>query len=307
MIKSVSPSPLRAQLFRTFEDPTYRPPPLPTVALELISLAASDDVNVEQVVRLLERDQMLAGAVMRLVGSPIHAGRGPVRSLGDAVLRLGIKTVRDSVFDAALRKSVFKAPPEFEATMNRIARHGTATAYLARSVCRVARVADDQAFLGALLHDVGYAALILAVMRKKDAGANSTSLRAPPQAVRIAEASSLADLWPEVDGMHEAASKAVTKLWGLSAELSLLVGSHHHEHTGNSARLAAVINIADFLSTRFDAHIVGPPGPDGVPLPACTISAASVEDSLTLLGLKEDALDRVEAEARPILQEVLTL
>src|SRR6186713_2485666 len=92
MLKSANTSTLRTQLFRTFEDPTYKPPPLPTVALELVSLASKHDVNVEDVVRLLERDQMLAGAVMRLVGSPIHAGRGPVRSLTDAVMRLGIRT-----------------------------------------------------------------------------------------------------------------------------------------------------------------------------------------------------------------------
>lgn len=290
MIKSISPSPLRGQLLRTFEDPTYRPPPLPSIALELMVLAANSDVNVEHVVRLLERDQMLAGAVMRLVGSPIYAGRGPVRSLGDAVLRLGIKTVRDSVFVAVLKKSVFKAPPEYETIMSRIARHGTVTAYLARTVCRIARVPDDQAFLGGLLHDIGYAALLLAVSRKKDF-----------------ELLSLTELWPEIDTMHEQASKTVTKLWGLSGELSLLVGSHHHEHTGNSMRVAAVINIADFLSARFDAHIVGPPGPDGVPLPACAIAPASVEDSRTLLGLNQDAFDRIESEARPILQEVLPL
>ena len=196
--------------------------------------------------------------------------------------------MRDSVFDAALKKSVFNAAPEYAEIMGRIARHGTASAYLARSVARHVRAQDDQAFLGALLHDVGYAALILAVVRKKDA-----------------QLSTLVELWPEIDALHEQASKAVTKLWGLSGELSLLVSSHHHEHTGNSARTAAIINLADFLSARFEANIQGPAGLDGVPLPACTISPAAVEDSRTLLGLREDALDRIEAEARPILQEVL--
>jgi HD-like signal output (HDOD) protein len=285
---ATSTSTLKAQLFRTFEDPTYKPPPLPSIAIEIMSLAAHEDANVEEVVRLLERDQMMAGAVMRLVGSPIHAGRGPVRSLTDAVMRLGIRTVRDSVFDVALRKGVFNAPPEYAEIMGRIGRHGTASAYLARIVARHARVTEDQAFLGALLHDVGYAALILSVIRKKDA-----------------TVSTLIDLWPEIDALHEQASKAVTKLWGLSGELSLLVSSHHHEHTGNSARTAAVINVADFLSARFDANVIGPPGKDGIPLPACTISAAAVEDSRTLLGLREDAFDRIEADARPILQEVL--
>ena len=211
-----------------------------------------------------------------------------MRSLTDAVMRLGIRTVRDSVFDAALKKSVFKAPPEYADIMTRIGRHGTASAYLARIVARHARATEDQAFLGALLHDVGYAALILSVMRKKDT-------LAPP----------LVELWPEIDALHEQASKAVTKLWGLSGELSLLVGSHHQEHTGNSSRTAAIITIADSMTGRFEANIVGPHGPDGAPLPACTISPASVEESRALLGLREDELDRIEAEARPILLEVL--
>ena len=288
MIKSSNASTLRAQLFRTFEDPTYKPPPLPAVALELTALTAKPDINVDEVVRLLERDQMLAGAVMRLVGSPIHAGRGPVRSLTDAVMRLGIRTVRDSVFDTALKKSVFSVHGDYAEIMTRIGRHGTATAYLARVVCRHARVVEDQAFLGALLHDVGFAALLLSVMRKKE--------KDPP---------SLLELWPEIDALHEQASKAVTKLWGLSNELSLIVANHHHEHTGNSVRVAAVVNIADYLTERFDANILGPIGEDGVRLAACAISPNSVEDSRSLLGLREDALDRITAEAAPILAEVL--
>jgi len=288
MLKSANTSTLRTQLFRTFEDPTYKPPPLPTVALELVSLASKHDVNVEDVVRLLERDQMLAGAVMRLVGSPIHAGRGPVRSLTDAVMRLGIRTVRDSVFDVALKKSVFTVSGEYSEIMRRIGRHGTATAYIARVVCRHARMTEDQAFLGALLHDVGFAALLLSVIRKKEAN--------PP---------SLRELWPEIDGLHEQASKAVTKLWGLSNELSLIVANHHHEHTGNSVRVAAVVNIADYLTQRFDAHIVGPPDDDGVPMPACAISVSSVDDSSSLLGLRDDSFDRISAEVEPILREVL--
>jgi len=288
VVKSSNSSTLRAQLFRTFEDPTYKPPPLPTVALEIVALTSKPDINVEEVVRVLERDQMLAGAVMRLVGSPIHAGRGPVRSLNDAVMRLGIRTVRDSVFDVALRKSLFTVSGEYAEIMARIGRHGTATAYIARVVCRHARVTEDQAFLGALLHDVGFAALLLSVLRKKEAN--------PP---------SLIELWPEIDALHEQASKSVTKLWGLSNELSLIVANHHHEHTGNSVRVAAVVNIADYLSQRFDAHILGPVGEDGVRMPACAISETSVEDSRTLLGLREDAFDRVVAEAAPILQEVL--
>jgi len=40
------------------------------------------------------------------------------------------------------------------------------------------------------------------------------------------------------------------------------------------------------------------------PLPACAIAASSIEDSRTLLGLRDDALDRISADAEPILREL---
>ena len=279
-------SALRQQLSQTFEDPTYRPPPLPAVALELSALSGRDDVDTDEIVRVLERDQMLAGAVMRLVGSPLYAGRGTARTLRDAVLRLGIRTVRDTVFEATLRKSVFNLP-EYAEVMARIGRHGTATAYIARVVCKYGRVAADQAFLAALLHDIGFAALLFSASGKKPA------------------LPGLVELWPEIDALHESASKVVTKLWGLPGDLSVLVGNHHHEHTGNSSRVAAVIKVADHLTIRFGANIVGPPGPDGVPLPACAVTDIEVADSLSLLGLDATALDRIANDAKPILDDVL--
>lgn len=229
---------------------------------------------------------MLAGAVMRLVGSPIFAGRGPVRSLSDAVMRLGMRTVRDSVFEIALKKSVY-SNSAYADVLQRIARHGTVAAHLTRVICRHARLPEEQSFLAALLHDVGFAALLLSLARKNEQ---------PP---------ALPELWAHIDKLHEEASRSVTKLWGLPADLSLVVGNHHHEHMGNSVRVAASVTIADFLTERFDANIVGPAGPDGVALAACAISPSSVEDAVTLLGLRGDALERIVADAEPIIREVL--
>jgi HD-like signal output (HDOD) protein len=278
---------LRHELSRTFEDPRYRPPPLPSVALELLALSSRRDVEIEDVVRVLERDQMLAGSVMRLAGSSIYAGRGAVRSLREAVLRLGVRTVRDTVFETALKRAVFDVPSCNE-IMARINRHGTATAYLTRFVCRYARVGEDQAFLCGLLHDVGFAALLFAA-------ANQKQQILPP----------LDQIWEEIDALHEQASKIVTKLWGLPSEITLIVSNHHHDHTGRTSRLAGVVKIADFLSERFDAHVLGPLGADGVPRSACRIDPVAVEDSCSVLGLNAAALDRIAADAAPVLSVAL--
>jgi hypothetical protein len=55
----------------------------------------------------------------------------------------------------------------------------------------------------------------------------------------------------------------VTKLWGLPADLSAVVGYHHQLHTGTTSRIAAVVAIADNLTEQFSLQIAGPPDSEG--------------------------------------------
>lgn len=279
---------LRQQLTQTFQDPKYRPPPLPSVTFDLFQITQREDVDIEEIVKVLERDEMLAGMVLRLVASPVYAGRASVRSLRDAVIRLGVRTVRSVVFEAALRQSVFNLP-EYNETIERVGRHSIATAYLARVVCRHARVNEENAFLAGLLHDIGFAGLLFALTQKKPA---------PPP---------LLEIWPELDALHESASKVMTKLWGIPQDLAVLVGNHHHTHTGSSSRIASVLNIADHLSAEFAANIVGPVDASGNPAPADAVGAVEQSDSRTLLSLDDRAMARIKEDSQMIISQVLSI
>jgi putative nucleotidyltransferase with HDIG domain len=195
-----------------------------------MALGAKQEADVAEVVSLLERDEMLAATVLRLVGSTIYAGRTPIRSLREAVVRLGVQGVRDAVFEAALRRGVF-AMPEYGDTMTTIARHSTMTAYLTRIVCRRAGIDADLAFMCGLLHDVGFAGLLLSVTHiEGDA--------VPP----------LAMLWKYIDALHERASLLLIQRWGLPPIMAEVVGHHHHLHTGDCATLSAAVRLADHLT-----------------------------------------------------------
>jgi HD-like signal output (HDOD) protein len=287
MEKPTAVGSLRQQLIQTFENPAYRPPPLPSVAVELVTLAAREDVEVADVVKLLERDQMLAASVMKLIASPIYAGRNPARSLRDAVSRLGIRTVRDAVFEAALKKSVF-AVPAYSQIIERVGRHGIVTAYLTRVICRYTRVDEDYAFLCGLLHDIGFSALLFTL------ASSAGKAPVPP----------LLEVWSDVDAVHETASKLVTKLWGLPPEIAAIVGNHHHVHTGASSRVAAVITIADSMTERFSANVVGPKGVDGVPLAACVITESEVDDSRSVLAITDPVLARIHSDAAALVAQL---
>jgi HD-like signal output (HDOD) protein len=279
MAKAGPASNLRQQLVKTFENPSYRPPPLPTIALELQTLASREDAGVEEVIRLLEKDEMLAGSVVRLVATPMYAGRGPVRSLRDAVIRLGVRTVRDAVFESALKRGVFDLP-EYKETIEHIGRHSRATAHIARFVCRHARINEDIAFLCGLLHDIGFAALLFSAARAK---------LGPP----------LAEMWTEIDSLHEQGSKLVTKLWGLPPDISTIVGAHHHVHTGATSRMAAVITVSDYLTSIFGLSIVGPLDGEGLPVPGDAVVEVDLSDSRSLLGLDDLALQRIVEDVGP--------
>jgi HD-like signal output (HDOD) protein len=289
MVESLIVATLGAELVETFNDPNYRPPPLPSVALELMSLTNRDDSTIDRIVRLLEQDEMLAGGLMRLIGSPLYAGRSPIRTLKEAVVRLGVRTVRDLVFETALSQGVFTLA-EYSETIEQIRRHSTVTAYIARIVCKHAKMDEENAFLCGLLHDIGFAGLLFAV-------SNIEAEDSPP----------LIQLWPDIDALHEQASRLVTQLWQLPLDMQEVVGHHHHLHTGETSRIAAAINIADQLSERFGASVVGPVDADGNLIKGDIVDEFDLEVSRAELKLSDAAMDRIVEDAEATVPDILWL
>ena len=69
-------------------------------------------------------------------------------------------------------------------------------------------MADEQAFLCGLLHDVGIAGILLVL---GDVGRGEK----PPD---------LTALWPSIDSVHAKAGARMVELWGLPAEMAMVVG-----------------------------------------------------------------------------------
>ena len=279
---------LREDLILAFDDPNYRPPTLPAVALDVMKISGREDADVKEIVAVLERDQMLAATVLRLVSSPLYAARKPITSLDAAVVRLGVHAVRDAVFEVALRQGVFGVS-KYGETVASIAKHSTLTAYLTRIVCRHARISGDLAFICGLLHDVGFAGLLLAV-------AHVERSAAPP----------LHLLWRDVDALHERASLILAERWGLPQQVVEVVGHHHHLHTGDTARIAAAVSIADHLTEYFGASVLGPIV-DGAPLPGDSVGAFDLETAIADLGMSDAQLKLILAEAERTLPDIAVL
>ncbi len=229
-------SSIHVRLLRLFASPDYRPPVLPDVALEIVRLSQARDVSFDAVTAILERDPILAMKVLSISQSAYYAPRSPILSLRQATVRLGLKTLRDLVLEAALHLRVFRAPG-FDVLMERLSRHSIVTAYVLRELCRRTAIETEYAFACGLLHDVGIAACLLAL---------SDDSRAGPVPTRGLEAA--------LQDVHTEASGIVVRLWGLPAEIRRVVETHHQVSVGGTPHpLNAALVVAERLAGELGA------------------------------------------------------
>jgi HD-like signal output (HDOD) protein len=232
---------IKTRLLALFRAPDYKPPLLPAVALELMALARKPRVEVSAIVRLLGSDPLLAAQLLRLAESPVYARGEPVRSLNDAVVRLGLTRTADLFVRAALETRLLKAPG-YDSLMGDLRRHSAFTAEVARLVSRYALGFDDYAFLCGLLHDMGVAAALIAVSELKNAP----------------ERPAANELWPVLCDLHAGSSEMLANVWGLPREMALILGLHHGlEQGGHVHPLAAAVSLADHLAEEAGFGLFG--------------------------------------------------
>jgi HD-like signal output (HDOD) protein len=226
---------LKETLLAFFRSPSYKPPVLPAVALELTSLTRKPTVSYEEVVQVVAKDPLLVANVLKLARSPLYGGRLRPHSLQDALNRVGISTLRDMVWQVAVGMRIFRVQ-RYASTMERLQLHSTFTAYAARAVAAEAGLSQGQAFLCGLLHDVGWSGTLVTV---------AESVPNPP---------SPETLFAVIDKMHAEAGQAMGALWGLSSELVEVIG--HHHQVGHADRevasLVMVLCVAEQLADELD-------------------------------------------------------
>lgn len=219
---------LTSRLAAVFESPGYRPPRLPDVAVSLLELSRRPEASIEEFAALLEQDALLAGEVMKLVRSPVYAGQAAVKTIQQALVRIGIKNLRDLVMQAALGMRVFRCDA-YRDTMDRLRLHAAACGQLCRIVCRYTALEAEYAFLCGLLHDVGIAATLIALAER--------SAKKPPDLIAI---------WPAVERVHARAAQKMTELWELPPDVGLAISAHHQvKIQGYPHPLAATVCVAD--------------------------------------------------------------
>jgi HD-like signal output (HDOD) protein len=224
---------LQRVLVEIFNAPNYRPPMLPRVAMQLTSLTRRPSVAFEEVAAVLQKDPMLAGSVLKVAQSAVYGAGRPPQTLKQALQRLGIKGLRDVVWQVVTGMRLFRAG-NLTTFMEHLQTHNQFVAHAARLIAVRADIVEEEAFLCGLLHDVGISATVSALV----------DTAAPlPQ---------LPTLLAAIDASHEHAGGLVAGLWQLSPQIVAVIKQHHRfgPHVRDGAALAAVICVAERMASE---------------------------------------------------------
>jgi len=292
----IDPDDVKHLLRDLLVSPSYRPPLLPQVASELMQLSQRANVQFEEVVKLLERDPVLAARTLSIAQSAFYATRSPVTSLNQAAVRLGLKTLRELVLEAALHLRVFRVPG-MEKPMERLSRHSTATAHVVRAICRRTALDAEYAFLIGLLHDVGFAGCLLA-------------LAEDPYWKGI----TFEQFAPVLDELHEEASALLTRMWKLPDPIQQSVAHHHDVVVGGKPQpINAALILAEQLCWEAGLGMLPPPedaDPYAMAMPEPPLEGIDanwtgvVQEAAKALKMDELAVCAARAEAFDLLEKL---
>ncbi len=249
-------------------------PVLPSVAAMVLAVINDPDADINSLADAIRRDQSLAGHVVKYANAPLLRAGAPVLTVGQAIGRLGMRTVADVVFAACIGPRLFHVPL-YAARIQRIWQESLATALWSHEINHALGKPFEGAFLCGLLHQIGLPVVLQAVQ---------DILGPAPQ-----PAPSLADIDSLLQTFGQRAGLDVATRWRLPAPVVEVIACLENPASapGNPALVAGVAAARDLAALTLDAVGLRP-------------DALAQMQSMRDAGLDQMALSRLSDRATAV-------
>ncbi|MFK7912554.1 MAG: HDOD domain-containing protein [Pseudomonadales bacterium] len=161
-----------AMLRAEIEHHSLHLPPLPGVAAQVLAINVDGNDGASELAKLIQQDQSLASNVMRIVNSPSFRGATEIVALQQAIARLGMSRIREMALSVSL-KAVLDQKGPYDVLVQAAWQRALGSALWAREVARMCRKNVENAYLGALLHNIGAPVVLHRLSALEDADAVS--------------------------------------------------------------------------------------------------------------------------------------
>lgn len=223
-------------------------PHLSDTAVRAMALCNNPDATLSEMADVINRDGVMAAALLKLANSVVYRGTTEVTSLQMAVVRLGMRGCRSVVSAAGMRNLYAKMPAAVKTTCENVLRHSLFVGGLATAIARSLRMAlGGEEYTAALLHDIGR--VVLCVNAPDQFADLPAAINDADPAVRAAE--------KEVFGGDHC---DIGLLFAVRNNLPVRIGkaiqNHHTPEAaeGDTRPLTAVVALADGIANHLQEH-----------------------------------------------------
>jgi HD-like signal output (HDOD) protein len=210
-------------------------PIAPGLLGDALLVAGDPDPDGRRLLGLVRHEHVLTARVLRMANSAAVGPMREVTTLDGAVFRLGMTTVRRLVVSLCLGS--WTTPDDHHALDGQdFMQHAMGTAYMGRMAGGLAGLDPEEAFVGALLHDIGKLLMVRlrAAFVRHGGGAPSTD-----------------EFTALVRDHHAEMGDSLLLLWGIPARLRSMARWHHAPLDAPDPIPASVTWLANALAHRY--------------------------------------------------------
>ncbi len=222
-------------------------PCLPHAVIDIIRSTNDDNMEVNDLVKIIDSDLGMLTSVLKLANSARYNSFGKVASTQRAIMLLGSNTIRHLALlggtSAHLKKTCGKG-----LDFNKFMSHSIGVACCAKHLAKRCNENQDVAFISGLLHDIGQ--LFLAGYMPVEMVEINNYQKEHNCHASIAET--------EILGVNHAwIGSQMTKAWLFPAAISDGIEHHHAAQYMHPTKIADIIHVAEVLSHALDLGSLG--------------------------------------------------
>ena len=215
-------------------------PTMPRAAQRALGLLADPDVSSEQLRQVIETDQSLTAAVLRLANSALFGFMQPIATLSHAITLIGFIRLRSLIMASIVAGMRDRIPAGAAAEAALIWEHSITTALGARLLAKQVGMAQaEEVFVAGLLHDCGRMLLLT---------------QSTPAYLELVESAggllpTPAEEEAKLGTCHQQVGAELLETWGFATQLVEAAACHHGPEFGHGphAALVALVALAERL------------------------------------------------------------
>jgi putative nucleotidyltransferase with HDIG domain len=224
---------LERELIRRLKTGRAALPVLPAVAQSAIRLANDPDARIADLASLVDTDPPIAARFMSVANSVIYFRGWVTSSTQSAIVRLGLASTRDLLFQVVYASNS-GGLTKYQGAVQTSFRRSVMSAHAARVISRELSIGNEYDYMSGLLHDIGESRIYRIL--------DGLKLPTTPELVTFL-----------VQKYHESAGAEIAMAWKLPTEIVDACAAHHDAAAAASPNVRLVM-IADCVVAALEAE-----------------------------------------------------